>query len=101
MKRSLSSRRQFLQWASGVAMSSGALGLSRADGATGQSAAAVSFGDDAIELTFDQRSWVSVACRAPQRRTLLMKAHAGELLTLADGTRVDEFHLQRHGSETV
>src|SRR5215472_3147257 len=101
MKRSLPSRRQFLQWASGVAMSSGALSLPRTAGAAQQRADAVSFGDDAIQLTFDRRSWVSVAARAPQRRTLLMTAHAGELLTLADGNRVDEFEVLHHSSEAV
>src|SRR5215469_9426166 len=101
MKSSLSPPRHFLPWGSGVAMSSGALGLPRAARATRRSADAVTFGDDAIELTFDRRLWVSVTCRAPQRRTLLMAAHAGELLTLADGTRIDEFELLHHSSEDV
>ena len=99
MKRSHPSRRQFLQWASGVAMTSGALGLSRNAGAARRSAKAVTFGDDAIELSFDQRLWVSVACGA--QRQLLMPAHAGELLMLGDGTRVDEFGLRQHKRESA
>ena len=99
MKRSLPSRRQFLQWASGVAVSSGALSPSRMAYAAERRADALTFGDDAIELTFDQRMWVSVAGRVP--RQVLMPAHAGEFLTLADGTRVDEFALRQHSRETV
>jgi alpha-galactosidase len=95
MKRSLPSRRQFLQWASGVAAASGTLGLAPAAGAAAATAG-IRFGDDVIELTFDRQLWMSVTCRIASRRIALMPAHASEFVTLEDGRRVEHFALRDH-----
>jgi alpha-galactosidase len=101
MTPSRPSRRQFLQWASSVAVTTGALGTSRAVAGAATAPTPLTLSDDAIELTFDERTWVRVACRAGGQRAELMALHASELLTLPDGRRIDEFALREHATESV
>src|SRR5581483_6230259 len=117
LQRTLTSRRQFLQWASGVASTSGiawtSVGI--AAGAAGlpshaaQSGAAppesaaklVKFGDSSIRLTFDSRLHSGVAYLQEGRATLLAPRGVSEFVELADGQRVEDFTLGQRSTEPV
>ena len=121
LRRTLTSRREFLQWASGVAVGTGVAeatatatatarpGGARPDpaeatGATTPRAAAsdiIKFGDSSILLTFDTRMHSSVSYIQEGRPILLAPASASEFVELADGRGVADFTLGHRSTQPV
>ena len=89
MRRTFSSRRQFLQLASGLAVGS-SLGF----GSFTQAAQAkrhVSFGDSALRLHIDADLQSSLEAVSGESARPLTHPAAAEYVELADGTRIDRF----------
>lgn len=101
MRRILTTRRRFLQWASGAAVTSGTSLLARRANSAPGNSRLVTFGDDSILLSFDGSMRSSVAHVRGEQRTPLTQAGAGEFLELSDGRRVEHFALQSHGTQIV
>ena len=81
-------RRQFLQWAPGVAATVAAL-----PGRAGSERGPVRFGDSAIFLTFDERMHSAVAH--------LTHTGPSEFVRLSDGRSVQDFSLRQRSTEPV
>jgi alpha-galactosidase len=81
-------RRQFLQWASGIVASVAAV-----PGRSGSRPGVVRFGDSSIELTFDERMHSGVAH--------LAQAGPSEFVRLSDGRTVEDFSLRQRSTEPV
>jgi alpha-galactosidase len=102
MKGTLTSRRGFLQWASGVALGSGAVVLpGYAQPSSAIPAGGVSFGDASIRLSFDARMHSSVTYCEGNRKTLLCAMRPMELVQFSDGRRVEDFALHHRATEPV
>lgn len=101
MQPALTSRRRFLQWASGVAVSSGVLSLpARATQGT-PATGTLSFGDSLLALHFNARLHSSIACLAGERSTALTDSTPSEFLELADGRRIQDFTLSHHDTRQI
>jgi alpha-galactosidase len=99
MKRNLTSRRRFLQWA-GLAVGAGAgprLGLTDSPPA----GAPVTFGDASLLLSFDEHLHSSVARIDGAKVTRLTQRCASEYLQLAGGASIGDFALRGHSSVVV
>jgi alpha-galactosidase len=93
----LASRRQFLQWASGVA--AGAIAFPGL--ACAAPARLVRFADAGILLTFDSRMHSGVAYVQGDRTIALANRRASEFVQLSDGRRLEDFTLQHSSTEAV
>ncbi len=117
LQRTLTSRRQFLQWASGVASAASGIAWASdiAPGGTGplgqvahrpaadldSAAKLVKFGDASIRLTFDTRLRSGVAYLQEGHAILLAPRGVSEFVELADGQHVEDFTLGQRSTEPV